>query len=69
MLLANECANVKSGLLELYKGKHGQTEKQYQDSRSDAGKMVSGDSKMSGAKYTSVEELGGGLVLNPQVVL
>jgi len=37
---------------ELYKGKHGQTEKQYQDSRSDAGKMVSGDSKMSGAKYT-----------------
>ena len=36
---------------ELYKGKHGQTEKQYQDSRSDAGKMVSGDSKMSGSKY------------------
>ena len=38
---------------ELYKGKHGQTEKQYQDSRSDAGKMVSGDSKMSGSAYTS----------------
>jgi len=36
---------------EIYKGKHGQTEKQYQDSRSDAGKMVSGDSKMSGSKY------------------
>ena len=36
---------------ELYKGKHGQTEKQYQDSRSDAGKMISGDSKMSGSKY------------------
>jgi len=36
---------------ELYKGKHGQTEKQYQDSRSDAGKMVSGDSKMSGSRY------------------
>lgn len=36
---------------ELYKGKHGQTEKQYQDSRSDAGKMVSGDSKSSGSKY------------------
>tara|TARA_R100000951_G_scaffold41390_1_gene34951 strand:- start:2410 stop:3516 length:1107 start_codon:yes stop_codon:yes gene_type:complete len=50
-LVAKECANVKSGLLELYKGKHGQTEKQYQDSRSDAGKMVSGDSKMSGSKY------------------
>jgi len=37
---------------ELYKGKHGQTEKQYADSRSDAGKMVSGDSKHSGAEYT-----------------
>jgi len=37
---------------ELYKGKHGQTDKQYADSRSDAGKMVSGDSKMSGAEYT-----------------
>ena len=37
---------------ELYKGKHGQSEKDYQDGRSDAGKMVSGDSKMSGAKYT-----------------
>jgi len=51
-LVAKECANVKSGLLELYKGKHGQTEKQYQDSRSDAGKMVSGDSKGSGANYS-----------------
>ena len=30
---------------------HGQTEKQHQDCRSVAGKMVSGDSKMSGAKY------------------
>ena len=37
---------------ELYKGKHGQSEKEYQDGRSDAGKMISGDSKMSGAKYT-----------------
>ena len=36
---------------ELYKGKHGQTEKQYQDGRSDAGKMISGDSKSSGSKY------------------
>ncbi|AOO15443.1 hypothetical protein WH050310_169 [Cyanophage S-RIM12_WH_05_0310] len=36
---------------ELYKGKHGQTEKQYQDGRSDAGKMVSGDSKSSGSRY------------------
>ena len=37
---------------ELYKGKHGQTEKEYQDSRSDAGKMISGDSKGSGANYS-----------------
>ena len=37
---------------ELYKGKHGQTEKQYQDGRSDAGKMISGDSKGSGANYS-----------------
>ena len=37
---------------ELHKGKHGQTDKQYADSRSQGGKMVSGDSKMSGAEYT-----------------
>ena len=30
---------------ELYKGKHGQTEKEYADSRSQGGKMISGDSK------------------------
>ena len=37
---------------ELYKGKHGQSEKEYADSRSPGGKMVSGDSKGSGAEYT-----------------
>ena len=37
---------------EGYKGKHGQTDKQYADSRSQGGKMISGDSKMSGAEYT-----------------
>jgi len=37
---------------EVYKGKHGQSDKEYADSRSDAGKMVSGDSKMSGAEFT-----------------
>lgn len=37
---------------ELYKGKHGQSEKEYQDSRSDGGKMISGDSKHSGAAYS-----------------
>ena len=37
---------------EVYTGKHGQTDKQYADSRSQGGKMVSGDSKRSGAEYT-----------------
>ena len=37
---------------EVYKGKHGQSDKEYADSRSSSGKMVSGDSKMSGAEYT-----------------
>lgn len=45
---------------EMYKGKHGQSDKQYQDSRSDAGKMVSGDSKMSGAAYSSRSMKGTG---------
>ena len=51
-LVAADFAKVKNGLLELYKGKHGQTEKEYADSRSPGGKMVSGDSKRSGAEYT-----------------
>ena len=45
---ANEAAQYD----EMYKGKHGQTDKQYADSRSPGGKMVSGDSKMSGAEFT-----------------
>ena len=59
-LVAGDRAGVKAGLLELYKGKHGQSEKEYQDSRSDAGKMVSGDSKMSGAGYSSRSMKGTG---------
>ena len=43
---------TQMALDELYKGKHGQSEKEYADSRSQGGKMVSGDSKMSGAEYT-----------------
>lgn len=39
-------------VMELYKGKHGQSDKEYADSRSSGGKMVSGDSKQSGAEYT-----------------
>lgn len=42
----------KEEILEGYKGKHGQSDKEYADSRSQGGKMVSGDSKMSGAEYT-----------------
>jgi len=38
-------------LAELHKGRHGQSEREYQDGRSDAGKMISGNSKMSGSKY------------------
>jgi len=37
---------------EVYKGRHGQSDKEYADSRSQGGKMVSGDSKQSGAEYT-----------------
>ena len=43
---------------ELYKGKHGQSEKEYQRGRSDAGKMVSGDDKMSGSKYAQGRRTG-----------
>ena len=45
---------------EMYKGKHGQSEKEYQDSRSDGGKMVSGDSKGSGASYATRSMKGTG---------
>ena len=37
---------------ELYKGKHGQSEKEYQAGRSDAGKRISGDEKHGPASYT-----------------
>ena len=42
----------KDKVEEVYTGKHGQSDKEYADSRSQGGKMVSGDSKMSGAEYT-----------------
>lgn len=44
----NEAEKVE----EVYQGKHGQSATAYADSRSSGGKMVSGDSKMSGAEYT-----------------
>lgn len=39
-------------LEELYKGRHGQTEKQYMDARSDAGKRISGDSQSGPRAYS-----------------
>ena len=43
---------IENVIEERYKGKHGQSDKEYADSRSQGGKMVSGDSKQSGAEYT-----------------
>jgi len=39
-------------IAEIYKGKHGQSDTEYMDSRSDAAKQISGDSKHSGASYS-----------------
>ena len=53
--LANEEAIIsrfRQNIEERYAGRHGQTSAQYQDGRSDAGKMISGDSTKSGAEYT-----------------
>lgn len=46
----NNCVKEEEQIDELYKGKHGQSEKEYQDGRSDAGKRISGDSE-SGPRY------------------
>jgi hypothetical protein len=39
-------------IAEIYKGRHGQSDTEYMDSRSDAAKQISGDSKHSGASYS-----------------
>ena len=52
-------------IVELYKGKHGQSEKEYMDSCSDAGKQISGDSKMSGAAYSHRSFKGQGKPAKP----
>ena len=39
-------------LYELYKGKHGMSDTEAMDARSNAGKQISGDSKHSGAEYS-----------------
>jgi len=55
----------KDEIVELYKGKHGQSEKEYMDSRSDAGKQISGDSKQSGAAYSHRSFKGQGKPAKP----
>ena len=50
---------------ELYKGKHGQSEKEYMDSRSDAAKKISGDSETSGASYSHRSFRGQGKPAKP----
>ena len=49
-----KAAKMKKEELEMegYKGKHGQSDKEYAASRSQGGKMISGDDKRSGAEYT-----------------
>ena len=53
VIMVNMSEEWREDIVELYQGRHGQSETQYQDSRSNAGKMVSGTSKLSGAAYSS----------------
>ena len=59
------CVKEEDQIDELYKGKHGQSEKEYMDGRSDAGKQISGDSKMSGAAYSHRSFKGQGKPAKP----
>lgn len=52
-IMANMSEEWRENIYELYQGRHGQSETEYQDSRSNAGKMVSGTSRLSGAAYSS----------------
>jgi len=58
-------AIMEAEVQELYKGKHGQSETEYMDSRSDAGKQISGDSKQSGAAYSHRSFKGQGKPAKP----
>ena len=49
---AMDKAKAKKKVDEGYKGKHGQSDKDHMDSRSDAAKQISGDSETSGAEYS-----------------
>lgn len=54
VMMANMSEEWRNSILdELYKGKHGQSEKEYQAGRSDAGKRISGDDKEGPASYAS----------------
>ena len=50
---AEAAAEEQEQVDEVYKGKHGQSDKEYQDGRSDAGKRISGDSKEGPASYAT----------------
>ena len=54
VIMVNMSEEWRSEILdELYKGKHGQSEKEYMAGRSDAGKRISGDEKEGPASYVS----------------
>ena len=58
-------AHKKEDMGEGYKGKHGQSDEEHMDSRSDAGKQISGDSKHSGAAYSHRSYKGVGKPAKP----
>ena len=66
--LASEEAIIsrfRQNIEEIYKGKHGQSDKEYMDGRSNAGKQISGDSKESGASYSHRSFRGQGKPAKP----
>ena len=65
VIMTNMSEEWRDSIVELYKGKHGQSEKEYMDSRSDAGKQISGDSKQSGAAYSHRSFKGQGKPAKP----
>ena len=58
-------AHKKEDMGEGYKGKHGQSDEEHMDSRSDAAKQISGDSKHSGAAYSHRSYKGVGKPAKP----
>ena len=58
-------AHKKEDMGEGYKGKHGQSDEEHMDSRSDAAKQISGDSQRSGAAYSHRSYKGVGKPAKP----